>query len=239
MLKREKHKTKAHLFCTQKFFFSLSLSFALLIFSTMALLSLPAKAENFAHAIYEFQCDTGNKKAFCIKTTLQELVDHVAATEPINSLLLDVPKRKTRAVASTSFRFYDSSWLINTNKFFETIAHFKKLITNSQTIDSFLQQSIASGVTSAVVITVISIQAKHDNEMLSLQEIIEKSLLVKESLSATPPPDYDATPKEHPSNNSLPKTTTERWNQADLGYFNPYLNITHREGEIVLVGQDV
>lgn len=31
----------------------------------------------------------------------------------------------------------------------------------------------------------------------------------------------------------------ERWNQAELGYFNPHLNKAHGEGEVVLVGKDV
>ncbi len=75
--------------------------------------------------------------------------------------------------------------------------------------------------------------------MLSLREMIKKSLLLRESPSATPPPDPDATPKTLPDGNPLPKTSTERWNQADLGYFDPHLDRAHGEGEIVLVGKDV
>ncbi len=86
---------------------------------------------------------------------------------------------------------------------------------------------------------VVVIQAKYNNKMLSLREMIEKSLLVKESPSVTTPPDHDATPKAHPNNDSLPKTTTKCWNQADLGYFDPHLNKAYREDEIVLVGKDV
>ena len=106
-------------------------------------------------------------------------------------------------------------------------------------MDSSLQQSITSAVASAVSIAVASVQAKHENEMLSLREMIEKSLLLRESPSAIPPPDPDATPKSPPAGDSLPKGSTQRWNQADLGYFNPHLDRAHREGEIVSVGKDV
>ena len=75
--------------------------------------------------------------------------------------------------------------------------------------------------------------------MLSLREMIEKSLLLRESPSATPPPDPDATPKTLPSSDPLPKAPTERWNQADLGYFDPHLDRAHGKGEIVSVGKDV
>lgn len=94
-------------------------------------------------------------------------------------------------------------------------------------------------MTSAVATAIAAIKVKHDNEMLSLCEMIENSLLVKESFSLIPPPNHDATPKSHPCNDSLSKITTEWWNQADLGYFKPHLNKAHKEGEIVLVGKNV
>ena len=71
--------------------------------------------------------------------------------------------------------------------------------------------------------------------MLSLQEMIEKSLLLRKS-SLNP----DATPKVHTGADSLPKTITKRWNQANLGYFDPHLDTkAHGEGEVVSVGKDV
>lgn len=73
--------------------------------------------------------------------------------------------------------------------------------------------------------------------MLSLREIIKKSLLLRESSFATPPPDLNTTLKAHPVNDTLPKT--EWWNQANLGYFNPHFDRVYKEGEIVLVGKDV
>lgn len=67
-------------------------------------------------------------------------------------------------------------------------------------------------MSSAIAIAVASIQAKHKNEMFSLREMIEKSLLLKESPSATPPLDPDAIPKVLFAGYSLPKVSTERWN---------------------------
>ncbi len=75
--------------------------------------------------------------------------------------------------------------------------------------------------------------------MLSLREMIEKSLLLRDSPSATLPPDPDAPLKAHPGADPLPKSTIERWNQANLGYFDLHLDRAYGEGEIVSVGKDV
>lgn len=77
-------------------------------------------------------------------------------------------------------------------------------------MDFSLQQSIMSMVTSAIVTAIAAIQAKHNNEMLSLREMIKKSLLLKESLSAISLFNLDATPKVHLGSDSLPKITAER-----------------------------
>lgn len=94
-------------------------------------------------------------------------------------------------------------------------------------------------MTSAVATAVAAIKAKYNNKMLSLQEMIEKSLLLKEFSSTTPPPNLHATPKVLPGGNSLLKTTTKRGNQANLGYFNPYLNKAYEEGGIVSVEKNI
>lgn len=60
-------------------------------------------------------------------------------------------------------------------------------------------------MTSAVVTAIANIQAKHNSEIFSLQEMIKKFLLLRES-----PPDPNATPKAYSGADSLPKTTTER-----------------------------
>lgn len=91
----------------------------------------------------------------------------------------------------------------------------------------------------AVAIAVAAIQAKHENKMFSLWEMIKKSLLLRESSSMTPPLDPDVTSKALPGGDSLPKASTERWNQANLGYFDPHLDRAHGEGEIVSIGKDI
>lgn len=105
----------------------------------MTSLSLPVEAESFAQAIHKFQRDTGNKKASCIESTLQELINRIAATEPKNSPVLDILKNKTIASASTSSRFYDSSWIIDPDKFSGVVAHFEEVVANSGTMDSSFQ----------------------------------------------------------------------------------------------------
>ena len=69
--------------------------------------------------------------------------------------------------------------------------------------------------------------------------MIEKSLLLTNSAFATPLPDPDAAAKALPGGNFLPKASTERWNQANLGYFDIHLDRAHGEGEIVSVRKDV
>ncbi len=94
-------------------------------------------------------------------------------------------------------------------------------------------------MSSAVATAVATIQGKHENKMLFLREMIEKSLLLRESSSKTPSPDPDATLKALFGDDSLSKALTERWNQANLGYFDPHLDNAHREGEIRSIGKDI
>lgn len=75
--------------------------------------------------------------------------------------------------------------------------------------------------------------------MFSLYEMIEKSLLLRYFSSSTPPPDPDTAAKSHSSTDSLLKASNKRWNEADLGYFDPHLDRAYSEGEIVSVGKDV
>lgn len=163
----------------------------------------------------------------------------MATTEPINFLRLNVLKKKTRIALSTFSCFYNSSWLTNIDRFLKAIANFAEIIADSYTIDFFFQQLIVSVVTSAVAIAVASIQAKHKSKMLSLREMIKKSLLLRNSPSATPLPDPDAASKAHSGADLLPKSTTKRWNQADLSYFDLHLKRAHRKGKIVLLGKNV
>lgn len=65
-------------------------------------------------------------------------------------------------------------------------------------MDPAVEQSIANAVTSAVTVAVDTIQAKHEEEMLALREMIKKSLLFKDSASSTSPPDLNASSKLSP-----------------------------------------
>lgn len=105
-------------------------------------------------------------------------------------------------------------------------------------MDFPFQQSITDAVSSAIATAVTAIQAKHENKILSSQEIIKRSLLLKKFSSVIPTPDPNATPKALSGSDSLTKTSTERWNQADLGYFDPHFDRVYGEGEIVSVGKD-
>lgn len=66
---------------------------------------LSIEAKSLACTIHEFQCNTSNKKISCMNTALQTLVDCIITTKLIDCHLLDIPRRKTRAVASTSLFF--------------------------------------------------------------------------------------------------------------------------------------
>lgn len=94
-------------------------------------------------------------------------------------------------------------------------------------------------MTFAVAIAIANIQAKHKYKMLSLWKMIEKFLLLRESASATSSPNFDTIPKAHLGADFLPKTIAKRWNQVNLGYFDPHLDRAHSKGEIVLVDKDV
>lgn len=218
------------------FFFSFSLPIFL---QTVASFSLPSEAESLACTIYKFQRNTGNKKASCIDSAFQKLVNRLAATMRIDSHLLDVPKKKIRITAFASSRFYDSSYLIDGDKFPATISRFKEMTANFQGMDLSLQQLITKAVIFAVATAVVTIQGKHKSEMLFLREMIMKSLLLRNSPSTNSPPNPNASPKAHLGTDSLSKTTTKRLNQVDLGYFDPHLDKVYGEDEIVLVRKDV
>ena len=216
-----------------KFFFAFPFYFYDLAFHP----SLTA-AEGLARAIYKFQNDIGHKKASRIDPTLQDLVDRLSATDLGASLSSSLSRRVTRVARSASPRFYNSSWFINANAFPQTVARFEEIVARSRNMDSSIQQSITSAVTFVVATAVAVIQTKYESEMLSLRKMIEKSLLLRDSPLTTPPPDPNTSAKvSTPPDN--PTKTAEKWNQADLGYFNPHFDKAHGEEEIVSVGKDV
>lgn len=128
---------------------------------------------------------------------------------PLSLLEAALPKHCTRT-ARELLPSYNSSWLTDPDKFPGAVSRFKEIIASSQVIDAFFQQSITSAVLFAIATALAAIEAKYKDEILSLWEMIKKSLLLRESLSKTSSPDPDATPKTLPGSDSLPKTTTER-----------------------------
>ena len=113
-------------------------------------------------------------------------------------------------------------------------------------MNTALEQSIASAVTSAVVSTLAGFRAKHNDDIQSLCEMLEKALPAKDSSAPSPDAqtlgvcDPDNKPKAVSSPDLTSKGSQERWNQADLGYFDPYLDVkAHGPGKVVLVGKDV
>ena len=80
-------------------------------------------------------------------------------------------------------RFYSNSQKVSTISFEQAISQFKALVANynlpTADMDPMVKQLIANAVTSAVAVAVSVIQIKHKEEMLALQEIIEKLLLLR------------------------------------------------------------
>lgn len=135
---------------------------------------------------------------------------------------------------------YDVAWLINTNFYLDAVSLFQELTSGIflPAIDLAVQHLISSAVTSAVAAAMASAQTKHKEKMLALRKMIEKTLLLRESGSSTPPLDPNASSKLS-SPADLPSKSTKRWNQADLGYFNPHLDKAQGEGIVISVGKDV
>ena len=74
--------------------------------------------------------------------------------------------------------------------------------------------------------------------MFILQEMIEKSLLFRNSTFSTPLPNPNTSSKILSLTN-LQSKATDRWNQLDLAYFDLHLDRVYGEGKIVSVGKDI
>lgn len=75
--------------------------------------------------------------------------------------------------------------------------------------------------------------------MLALQEMIKKFLFLGDSSSPTLSSNLDASSKAHLATKSFSKALTERWNQANLGYFDSHLDKVHGKDGIVSIRKDV
>lgn len=154
--------------------------------------------------IAEFQRDTGRTKRSRIDPGLQAFVDFLI---PLFLLELALLKCRTK-IARESSSSYDLSWLTDADKFPTTISRFEE-ITASLAMDSTIQHSISSAITSVVAAVMAFAQAKHKEDILALREMIEKALLLRESGSSTPPFDPNASSKLA-SLAELPTKSTER-----------------------------
>lgn len=69
--------------------------------------------------------------------------------------------------------------------------------------------------------------------------MIKKSLLFRDFSSSTSLSDANASSKAL-SLTDFQSKATNRWNQSNLNYFNPYLDIkAHGKGKVVLLGKNV
>lgn len=97
-------------------------------------------------------------------------------------------------------------------------------------------------VTSAVTAAIANLQSKHKDDIQSLQFMLEKFFSKGwEILLPTIEPNIDLLTifLSLIKTTSTPKPLAERWNQANLGYFNPLLDKVHGEYKIVWVGKDI
>ena len=168
-----------------------------------------------ARSIAEFQQDSHYSRDSQINPYTQRVVNHIlSSNSPVQPTPRTPPKRKTRTAQASSSRFYSDSWKVFTVLFEQAVSHFKMLVTGynlpTADMDPTVEQSIASIVTSAMAAAVDVIQTKHSEEMLALREMIEKSLLLRDSSSSTPSPNLDAAPKAYPATESLFKVSSER-----------------------------
>lgn len=77
-------------------------------------------------------------------------------------------------------------------------------------MDPTVKQLIAKAVTSAVAAAVHTIETRYKEEILALQEMIEKYLLFRDFSFSTLFSDLDAALKAHLTTDSLPKASTKR-----------------------------
>ena len=174
-----------------------------------------SETASLARAIAEFQQDTKRTKWTRINPGLRAFVDSL-----VPPLFLEpaLPKRRTRTTREL-LPSYNPSWLIDKDKFPAEVSRFKA-ITAPPAIDPTIQQLIFSAVTSAIAAAMAFAQAKHEEDMLVLREMIKNALLFRESGSSIPPSNPNASSKLAPPAD-LPTKSTERWNQTDLGYSTP------------------
>lgn len=91
----------------------------------------------------------------------------------------------------------------------------------------------------AIAIAIMAVQAKYNNNILSLRKLIKKFLLLNNFFSATLFPNFDVSSKAFFFINTFPKILSKRYNQVNLGYFNLYFNKTYTKNKIVVVNKNI
>ena len=166
----------------------------------------------------------------------------LSSNNPVQPAPRTLPKRKTRTAQASSSRFYSDSWKVSTVPFEQAVSHFKMLVIdyNLPTIDmdADTEQAISE------------LSEKQDVNYSRLDKKFESIHAIFENFmasngSSSPKPKFSQPPSSslHSKSFVLPfeqLTRVERWNKADLGYFDPHLDDkAHGTGEVVSVGKDV
>ena len=205
---------------------------------------------HFTRGILQFQKNTNNAKSSHISLQSQAPIENILSNfDPGNPLPRILPKWKTKNSKLSASLFYSSSWLTSPDAFSQLVANLESITKHQQSdiqgIDTAFEQSITFVVTSVVASALAGLHAKHDDDIQSLCKIFEKTLPTKDSCALSPDaqtPDVgEADNKSEAafSPDLTSKGSQERWNQADLGYFDPYLDIkAHGLGEVVSIRKD-
>ena len=196
-----------------------------------------------ACGIAEFQQDSDYTKDSQIDPHTQWVVDHIlSSNSPVQPAPRTPLKMKTKTVQASSSRFYSNSWKVSIVPFEQAVSYFKTLVSDynlpATDMDSATQQAI-SKLSEKQDANYSRLDKKFESMRAMFESFIASngSSSPKPKLSQPPPSSLHSEPfvlsSEQP-------TRLERWNQADLGYFDPHLDDkAHGAGEVVSVGKDV
>lgn len=152
---------------------------------------------------------------------------------------------RQRLPQASSSPFYSDSWKVGTVPFRQSVAYFETLIAN------YVLPAKGMDNVEALNASVSDLSEKYDtlrseldDKFQTLRSMLESLMLAKSSASPKPkatqaPPPLEPQPIQPYSLIKTHASRTERWNQADLGYFDPHFDRAHGEGEIVSLGKEV
>lgn len=210
-----------------------------------------------ARGIAEFQKDSGYSKETQVDSYTQRMIDHLlSSNDPVKPTPQPPPKRKAKVSQASSSPFYSDSWTVGTIPLRRSVAYFETLVADIilpvEDMDPNLQ-SLSSSV-SELSSSMSDLTQKYDSMQLDFKEKLDNlqsifaSFMANNTPTAPNPttsqqPDAQQPPSQQPPiqepQAAMFAPRTERWNQADLGYFDPHLDRSHGEGEIVSLGKEV